>query len=138
MTSLHYAAKYGYPKVVELLLNRGADANYPDSLNSYAPLHMVAKYGKLGRHRSSKAKDTAVSKFIDTSTRRFQSLPETDRIPDEVDSTSTIIDLLIKHGAIVDITDSYMMTPLHHAAQKNNEIGARALIKNGAKVNVSS
>ncbi|CAJ0602433.1 unnamed protein product [Cylicocyclus nassatus] len=133
MTSLHYASKYGHPKVVELLLKRRANANVKaDEFRGfgYAPLHMVAKYGRLGRKPKSKRKG---SQLLVPAT--LPSLPESDGIPDDIDSSTAIINLLVKYGADVDITDTSELTPLHHAAQKNNEMGARALIKNNAKIN---
>ncbi|CAJ0602435.1 unnamed protein product [Cylicocyclus nassatus] len=138
MTSLHYASKYGHPKVVELLLKRGANVNVTaDEFRGfgYAPLHMVAKYGRLARKPNSKRKDRKVSRVLDSSVRQYHSLPESDDIPDDIDSSTAIINLLVKYGADVDITDTSELTPMHHAAQKNNEMGARALIKNNAEIN---
>ncbi|KHJ95078.1 ankyrin repeat protein [Oesophagostomum dentatum] len=136
MTALHYAAKYGNLEVVELLLNRGADVDVCENYTKYTPLHMVAKYGRLGTQHQKARKESSVSRFIDASFRRAQSLPESGRDSDGKDVITAIIDLLVKYGAKVDDRDNYDMTPLHHAAQKNNEMGARALVKHGAKVNV--
>jgi uncharacterized protein len=40
----------------------------------------------------------------------------------------------LRHGALVSARDGSGMTPLHIAAQKNNIVGAKRLIKAGAKI----
>ncbi|KAK6747542.1 hypothetical protein RB195_000627 [Necator americanus] len=134
LTALHYAAKYGNLKVIELLLNRGADVDAVSNRDQYTPLHMVAKYCRSGSQQQ-RSRKSLVSKFIDASARRAQSLPTTDRSPTTNESITAIVNLLVKRGAIVDHVDVYGMSPLHHAAMKNNEFAARALITNGARVN---
>ncbi|CAJ0602466.1 unnamed protein product [Cylicocyclus nassatus] len=78
-----------------------------------------------------------MSRIIDSSVRQYYSLPESDEILDDIDSSTAIINLLVKHGADVNITDKCGLTPLHLAAQKNNEMGARALIENKAEINTA-
>ncbi|VDL77358.1 unnamed protein product [Nippostrongylus brasiliensis] len=130
LTALHYAAKYGNLKVVELLLNRGAAVDIAGDEQQWTPLHMTAKYCRaVPRRPTSRSSASSLSTFIDASAHRAG---------ETVDSAAAIVNLLVSRGAQVDAADTYGMTPLHYAAMKDNGSAARALIRNHANVNAKT
>ncbi|WKY05957.1 hypothetical protein Q1695_006285 [Nippostrongylus brasiliensis] len=130
LTALHYAAKYGNLKVVELLLNRGAAVDIAGDEQQWTPLHMTAKYCRaVPRRPTSRSSASSLSMFIDASAHRTG---------EAVDSAAAIVNLLVSRGAQVDAADTYGMTPLHYAAMKDNGSAARALIRNHANVNAKT
>ncbi|KAL9112035.1 MAG: hypothetical protein Q9227_003655 [Pyrenula ochraceoflavens] len=50
--------------------------------------------------------------------------------------SSTVMAILIKHGAIIDIPDHWGTTPLHHAAQNGSSDMVRLQIEAGADVSI--
>ncbi|KAJ1352245.1 hypothetical protein KIN20_008536 [Parelaphostrongylus tenuis] len=123
-TALHYAVKYGNSKVVELLLNRGANADVRSNENT-TPLHMSAKYCRPYAHYSARSSGSGTSPlFIDLSAHSSRSTI--------TNKTMAIVNMLVQHGANIDAVDFYGLTPLHYAAMKGNEPAAQALLMNSA------
>ena len=55
-----------------------------------------------------------------------------------VENRTELIELLLKHGAKVDVTDWKMKTPLHYVAYEGNPSEAKLLIDYGANVHAKS
>ncbi|KAE9414822.1 hypothetical protein Angca_007770 [Angiostrongylus cantonensis] len=126
-TALHYAAKYGNLKVVEVLLKLGASADVKSKANT-TPLHMSARYCRPYAHYSARSNASSTSlQFMDVST------PSSGFTT--TNNTAAIVNTLVRHGANVDAADAYGLTPLHYAAMKGNQQAARALLMNCAAVN---
>jgi ankyrin repeat protein len=67
----------------------------------------------------------AVSRTSTNPSERTKNLPDYERM---------LIELLLKHGALISARDSDGKTPLHIAAEQNNLMGAAIVIKAGSKV----
>lgn len=122
--ALHLAAMIGYPAMIALLLEHGADPNQHDS-KGMTPLHFAAKNGETGS---------------------VQSLVEGGAIPDErgpQDSTAlhwaaiegyeAVVRYLLDHGADPDPVDARGWTPLFLAAQKGNDSLIDLFVSAGAQ-----
>lgn len=94
---LHFAAVFGYGGIIQILLDNGADVNVQDEVLGWTPLH------------------EAVFNYRDSVPYSYQ--------PDRYQIT---MDLLLQHGANVNIRDKKGSTPLHHAVYY---LKGQALIK---------
>lgn len=92
VTALHYAARYGRYKIVQVLLDRGADGNAINS-EMMTPLHMAAKFCKTEATVST-AREEKTPRLKHTS----RSLPE--GTPEDTDEppVKRVIYRLIKAG----------------------------------------
>uniref|UniRef100_A0A183FAW3 ANK_REP_REGION domain-containing protein n=1 Tax=Heligmosomoides polygyrus TaxID=6339 RepID=A0A183FAW3_HELPZ len=86
LTALHYAAKYGNVKVVELLLNGGAAVDVAGDEQQWTPLHMTAKYCRPLANAHKCASSTAAS--VPTPARLSKKLARTLLRKCKLDSTS--------------------------------------------------
>jgi len=137
-TPLMIAARYGHAKVMEILLQKGANVNAVNMFNHTA-LHYAVEEGlffprRLGRVlRCVKtlieygADVDIKSKYGDTA------LHEAARL--KKDKVGIILAELLQAGADINAKDSKHSTPLHHAARSGNPDAVRFLIENGANLN---
>ncbi|PIO64529.1 ankyrin repeat protein [Teladorsagia circumcincta] len=145
-TALHYAAKYGHVKAVELLLKKGAAVDVVGR-DLFTPLHVTAKYCRpLALLHGAPTERSSVSQFIDASahsvtTSRHMTADVTTAIVDLLvgrkamavdgnhpDTVSTILQLKPLKGSILDEKDKYL---LHEAAAKGYVEVVERLIQNG-------
>ena len=128
-TSLHWAARRGDSRMVELLLRSGADPNIPGYRGQYA-LHYAACCGDVCgvHHILNYGADvnamTSLQYTLLCCTFTF-SMPN-----------SACAKRLIDRGAIVDTHDYQGATPLLWASQYNSVPGMRCLLDNGANPNL--
>lgn len=147
---LHLAALKGHSKVVKYLLQHGAHMN-AETISGDSPLHLAAAEGHpkvVGELLNSAANVNILNKcyltplhvvvfnhsYLNPNTVSHKSAPKlTD---DQLHKYVEVVHALISNGANVNAEDDLDSTPLHYAAEKNQEILVRSLINHGAEVNV--
>ncbi|HRK34210.1 MAG TPA: ankyrin repeat domain-containing protein [Candidatus Hydrogenedentes bacterium] len=128
-TPLMIAARYGHAKVMEVLLQEGANVNAVNMFNSTA-LHYAVERGRLRCVKTliEYGADVDIkSKYGDTA------LHEAARL--KKDKVGIILAELLQAGADINAKDSKHSTPLHHAARSGNPDAVQFLIENGANLN---
>lgn len=100
--NLHRACMYGNYDTVRVLLDSGMDVDAPMEETAYAPLHMVMLRG---------VEDTNHSQ-----------------------NNLKVMNVLIEHGAKVDARNAWGATPLHLACERGHIISAMTLLQSGADV----
>jgi len=128
LSALHIAACRGQAEVVKMLIRAKCDVNILNK-RGICPLHCAVSNGKREIVRLLLAANALVNVKGQKS----------DRTPlfmaGEVNDIETSR-LLLQHGAKLNITDQYGMTPLNVVCNRNNSAVARLFIEAGAKVNV--
>jgi ankyrin repeat protein len=116
-TPLHYAVREHHRSVVELLLTEGA---YVDAVHvgGDRPLHEAMMFSPPETGSGDADDEWAAEK------RR------------EYADALRIVELLLKHGATVDVPDGNGNTALHIAASYDNPAAVEALVAAGASVDV--
>jgi ankyrin repeat protein len=97
-TALHKASQRGQPDIIQLILNHGADVDAPDNDGS-TPLHLAIS------GRSSKEASSTSSGEIAISEERLEEV------------RLETVQLLLKHGANVNLQDHIGQAALHKALQ---------------------
>ena len=125
-TPLHVAAAAGQPKMVELLMLKGADTNATDN-EGWTPLSGAAESGQMAsalalltggadvNHRCGENKMSVV--HIAAKNWHWD-----------------ILTAAIEHGADVDAADGLIITALHDAATFNEAAAIDVLVKAGANI----
>ena len=129
LTSLHWAARRGDSKNVNLLLQGGADPNISTNLG-VCPLHYASRRGDLQTVNyliRYGANINAVNSLLFTPFLYMFSFP----MPNLVCAQR-----LIHGGALIDVQDYQGATALGFAAQHNNIPGVNFLLRNGAETNI--
>jgi len=129
---LSSATRWGTPEIVRLLLEKGADVNYRDSLTGETALTIAAGFAPAETVGLLLERGAEVD-VVETMT-SFTALINAASI-----GRSDSVRLLLGRGAKVNLADRDDMTPLHYAAVhgKNPET-ARLLLAGGANVNARS
>jgi ankyrin repeat protein len=129
MTALHYAARFGYKDVVELLLANKADAN-AQTKQGLTPLEMAS----MGGH-----KDVAELLLAHGAWVNFTGgVGKTPLAYAAFFGEKDVAELLIANKADVDAQDNTGDTPLHSSAWAGYKEVAELLLANGAKVNAKN
>jgi len=164
-TPLHHAAYYRYPEIMKLLIAKGANVNSSSKFGD-TPLHnclssdfdidisslQVIKI-LLEHGADINAKDdggnTLLHEAIKLSHEAHEedqededvSLPDEVNIEEEKDERIKLVELLIKCGADVDVTNKQNETPLYYAInrEEDRDFGlkiTKLLLKNGANTEI--
>ena len=117
VSALHNAAQYGQVHIVELFLRRGANPLLKDRRGD-TPLHYAANWTEeRAELRRSDLRNLEVESAAD---------------PNHV----AVIQLLLKAGSPVDVTNKKGQTPLHYAAHHGNVQATQYLLQRGSNPDV--
>ena len=135
-TPLLLAAYYGYADLVSMLLNYGADIMAKDTIDDAMAIHIA----------SAKGYANVVMAILDSSAAKASSM-DIANIGDNTGTTPlmwaamnnqvTVISILIKYKANVNMQDDDGWTPLHFAAASDSYRAAEILLNNGADANIA-
>lgn len=129
-TALHLAAKGGWPKVVQALLDAGADINHQDQLGQ-APLRQAA-----ARQHLNDAK--AVTKILLKHKADIHVDGREALYSAIVRGHLPIVAMLLEAGVALNSKDQYGLTPLLYAAAELQVDIVKAFIAAGADCNVAN
>ena len=146
--NLVHASISGDSQKIKTAIQKGADANKPDSAGRYALLEMLASpFSSEEELKTLLDLGADPNMLCDYSRRNLQ---QTSSLHFYIISTAKSIErvarkhytrevknnikILLDYGAYVSIKDVQGMTPLHSAAKTNHVIAAKLLIKKGAKI----
>ena len=134
-TALHQAAQNGHTKVVEMLLQNGADPDPVDN-SGVTPLWLAAQSGHheivsmiLDRGTAEKKKIDLEAEWGTNERRPIHQAAQGGHLK--------TVQLLLEKGADCDPDDESGTTPLWSAAQNGNAELMRELLKAGARVDVT-
>ncbi|TGZ70996.1 hypothetical protein CRM22_002880 [Opisthorchis felineus] len=131
LTPLHLAAHYNHLRLVELLLDSGAEADCRAG-NGYTPLHIAAKQNHLDIATLLLAHEAEQSQSGNAESRGgFTPLHLAAQ-----EGHTDMVSLLLQHGADPNHQSKNGLTPLHLAAQENHVPIARVLLSTGADVSL--
>jgi len=126
-TPLHYAARGGKLKVVEILVKSGAQIDGQDFIGRTA-LHYAAERGKL-----------KVVEILVKSGAQIDVQDRDGRTPLHYAAGGgklKVVEILVKSGAQLDTQDKHGKTSLHYAAERGTLEIVEFLVKNGAQSNL--
>ena len=146
------ASRYGHFSVVELLLNEGAEVDIRDNRFGLTPLYeagigghanIVALLLSHGADARARFDGYYSSRYV-----LYKRIDDTDRNVDETllhaivreetegsmleSELSSIVSLLLKHGASIEATNGSFETPLHIACKDMMTLGVLVLLHHGA------
>lgn len=121
-TSFHIAAEKGNRKVINLLLEKGANVNCVNSL-VLTPLNLAVRSGK--------------TKTIKLLLKKGAKINDIDLLLAVVKSDRKTIKLLLKYGAHINSANRFSTTLLHCAVGKNDRKIIKLLLKCGAHININ-
>ena len=135
-TPLLLAAYYGYSDIVTMLLSYGADILAKDSIDDAMAIHIA----------SAKGYYKVVEAILDSAAARNSKIDivnagdNTGTTPlmwAAMNNQVTVISILIKYKANVNMQDDDGWTPLHFAAASDSYRAAEILLNNGADANIA-
>jgi len=122
MLPIHIAASYDEPRIIELLVSNGADANSKNQRNE-TPLHLAAVCGSLNAAETLLKLSASVNAAGQNGSTPLHMV---------LNKPFEMGKLLIKYGADINARDNGRQTPLHNSAALGNSELAELLIKQGA------
>ena len=126
MTVLHWAAKHGWDKIVQKLLENGASLDIEDNMNSTAlVLAVVERHIKVVRILLAHGASKEVGKFYG----------RTPLMLATSENQKDLVQILLENGARVDFEDSRGQTALHFAAERGWKEITQMLLDAGADPN---
>jgi len=126
--ALHYAAIYGYVKVAELLVAKGADVNAKGGKYDVTPLHCAADRGHTAVVELLIGEGADVNAHQNTGHTVLQQAAQGGHID--------VVELLISKGADIEAADNWNVTPLYAAVRSNHPEIVKLLLNRGANRNV--
>ena len=135
-TPLLLASYYGYSDIVTMLLSYGADILAKDSIDDAMAIHIA----------SAKGYYKVVEAILDSAAARNSKIDivnagdNTGTTPlmwAAMNNQVTVISILIKYKANVNMQDDDGWTPLHFAAASDSYRAAEILLNNGADANIA-
>lgn len=135
-TPLLLAAYYGYSDIVTMLLSYGADILAKDSIDDAMAIHIA----------SAKGYYKVVEAILDSAAARNSKIDivnagdNTGTTPlmwAAMNNQVTVISILIKYKANVNMQDDDGWTPLHFAAASDSYRATEILLNNGADANIA-
>jgi len=125
-TPLHWAVRGGHPKLVALLLEKGAP---PDELDGAGESALTLATWRGDRESVALLLSHGADPNA-TNRRGLTALHIASRL-----AYADMVELLLRQGAVIDRADEYGQTALHLAAEANSLRVARLLLEAGADVN---
>ena len=127
-TALHRSICFGHKEVASLLIERGADVNQRDA-DGFAPLDMaiLCDRGDIAETLIQNGADINAADKIGYTALHFA-----------IEDNIKLVNLLIKHGASVNVGDNNLLRPLHLSAKMGHTEITQILIDNGANVNAKN
>ncbi|XP_068900839.1 ankyrin repeat domain-containing protein 50-like [Tenebrio molitor] len=139
---LHLAIEYGQNKVIQLLLDNGADL-FRTCSKGRTPLHEAVMWGHLdilntflGTNLNTKKRDCRGNSVLQLDINKKDSRGNAPLQFAAEYGYFDIVKQLIVRGAQVNTTDNLGKTPLHKAACMHNRHMVEYLINNGANPNI--
>ena len=126
MTVLHWAAKHGWDKIVQKLLEKGASLDIRDNVNSTALVLAVVE-------RHTKVVRILLAHGASTDVRNFTGLPPL--MLATFKNQKDLVQILLENGAPVDFEDNRGQTALHFAAERGWKEITQMLVDAGADPN---
>jgi len=108
-TPLHYAVTYAAPKMIELLLEKGADINAPDN-SGLTPLHVAAMLDRTNEAQALIAHGANIE--------ARDSFGDTPLHTAALFGQAHMVELLVKAGADLATLNNNQLTPLQCARQQ--------------------
>ncbi|KAJ3108796.1 Neurogenic locus notch protein 3 [Phlyctochytrium bullatum] len=134
-TPLHLAARFDHPDVVRVLLEAGAPVNAVDE-KDLTPLHVAANNpASTGRAADLLLILGDENVKVDAVAEAYDGMAPLHLAA--ISAAVKVAEVLIAHGANVDVKDRVGRTPLIWAAQTNNEMMVICLLKNGANPEIA-
>ena len=138
-TALHLVSRGQYDpqlgvRVVQLLLDRGANVNMEDK-GQLTPLHLASYYGRLDIVRVLLSHGARVNAKGEQGQTALHLVLDGNR--SGIDAVG-IVRLLLENGADVNAQDSNNETPLHLACNYGKDVIGRVLLIHGANPNASN
>ena len=124
-TPLHFAARKGNHKRVEVLLKNGADVN-AENKKGTRPLHLAAE------RNADTVMEVLLKNGADVNAKNKHS--DTPLHSAAYYNADKAIGVLLKNGADINANDYIASTPLHDTAHQDAVKAAEVLLKNGADV----
>ena len=121
-TALHIAVNSGSVKMLEILLNKGADVNGANEQN-HTPLILAIQKG-----------NSSVATILLKNNAKFENNILHQLMEQNLDIESDILNILVQYGLNINQKDENDQTALNKAVKKNDIQASKILLENGANL----